>query len=129
MSKKLVFLGILLTPLCMCFVGLITFSPGELGFVLSLSHASEVDVKKQDKSAESIGSKTSQQNPLTRYPINKLKDTHQSEVIEIIFGTLISLIGLFCIIIAVICDRIKKPFSSKMITLQLLLVKLGDAFY
>jgi len=102
MSKKLVFLGILLTPLCMCFVGLITFSPGELGFVLSLSHASEVDVKKQDKSAESIGSKTSQQNPLTRYPINKLKDTYQSEVIEIIFGTLISLIGLFCIIIAVI---------------------------
>ena len=28
-----------------------------------------------------------------------------------------------------ICDRIKKPFSSKMTTLQLLLVKLGDAFY
>ena len=28
-----------------------------------------------------------------------------------------------------ICDRIRKPIFSKMSTLQLLLSKLGDAFY
>lgn len=101
MSKRIAILVILLTTLCLGPAGLITFTPDKLGFARSLAHVDVVLAASQNEAEKGFGFEKKEPTRLTIDSINQLKDTHQSEVIEIFFGTFISLLGLTCVIIAV----------------------------